>query len=352
MMKDRTSAISLRVTAGLLLVGFIIIVGRAAQHTIACFLLAFVFAYLLDPLVVMAEQRGVRRINAIIVLYVILGILSIIAVTVILPTLSLSATALINQTPVYLAKGKELLNRAKETISPRFSPEHTEWLIDNINAMIEKLPEKIGTLGYSAISRTLFNIFNLVLSPILVFFMLLYKGQILQGIRRWLPDDRREAILQAGRETNVCVSGYIRGQLIVSLIVAILSTGALLLLGIDYPILSGLFAGCASILPFIGVIIATLPPLFFAYVKFQSGIMLLKVVAAFSLIYFLEGYLVKPLVFKESMNLNPLTTILMVMACGEMFGFWGILLAIPLAAAIKVFANHARRGSFSRQETE
>lgn len=350
-MKDRASVISLRVSATLLVVGFIIIVGRSAQHTVACFLLAFVIAYLLDPLVVFAEKRGVRRLHAIILLYVILTILSVITVTVFLPTISLSARKLVTLTPLYLAKGRELLETLKGSLSPRFSTEHTEWLIDNINSLLERFPEKIGSFGYSAITRTLFNIFNLVLSPILVFFMLLYKGQILQGIRRWLPEDRRDAILQAGRETNECISGYIRGQMVVSLIVAILSTAALFLLGIDYPILSGIFAGVASILPFIGVILATLPPLFFAYVKFQSGIMLFKVLLAFSLIYFLEGYLVKPLVFKESMNLNPLTTILMVMACGEIFGFWGILLAIPLAAAIKVFANHARRGSFSRQET-
>lgn len=351
-MKDRTSILSLRVSASILIVGLLVIVGRAAQHTVACFLLAFVIAYLLDPLVVLAENRGVRRLNAIILLYVVLAILTFIAVTFIIPTLSISVRTLLERMPLYLQKGKELLVSLKSSLSPRLAAESTDWLIENINSMLEKVPEKIGSFGYSAITRTLFNLFNIVLSPILVFFMLLYKEQIIQGIKRWLPEDRREAILLAGRETNDCVSGYIRGQLIVSLIVALLSIAALMFLGIDYAFLSGIFAGLASILPFIGVIIATLPPLFFAYVKFQSGIMLMKVIAAFAVIYFLEGYLVKPLVFKESMNLNPLTTILMVMACGEIFGFWGIILAIPLAAAIKVFANHAKRGSFSRQEME
>ena len=113
------------------------------------------------------------------------------------------------------------------------------------------------------------------------------------------------------------------------------------------PGLLGIFAGLASILPFIGVILATLPPLFFAYVKFQSTVVLVKVIAAFAAIYFLEGYLIKPLVFKESMNLNPLMTIVVVMAFGEMMGFWGIILAIPIAAAIKIFMVHWRRGEFS-----
>jgi putative permease len=130
------------------------------------------------------------------------------------------------------------------------------------------------------------------------------------------------------------------------LIVAALSTIALYLLDVDYALLNGIFAGFASILPFIGVVLATLPPLFFAYVKFQSGISLLKVLSVFSLIYFIEGYLIKPIVFRESMNLNPLVTILFVMSLGELMGFWGILLAIPIAAAMKITLSHIRQGDF------
>ena len=121
---------------------------------------------------------------------------------------------------------------------------------------------------------------------------------------------------------------------------------ALFFLDVDNALLLGLFAGISSILPFIGVFLATIPPLFFAYIKFQSGLMLLKVAGVFALIYFLEGYLVKPLVFKEAMNLNPLMSIIVVMICGELMGFWGILLAIPLAAALKILSIHWRRGDF------
>ncbi len=77
--------------------------------------------------------------------------------------------------------------------------------------------------------------------------------------------------------------------------------------------------------------------------------MLIKVLVAFALIYFLEGYLIKPLVFKKSMNLNPLVTIIVVMGFGELLGFWGILLAIPIAAAMKIISAHFRRGSFTSE---
>jgi len=70
---------------------------------------------------------------------------------------------------------------------------------------------------------------------------------------------------------------------------------------------------------------------------------MLKVAISFALIYFLEGYVVKPLVFKESLDLNPLMTIIMVMAFGELMGFWGVLLAIPITASMKIITEHLRR---------
>jgi putative permease len=176
--------------------------------------------------------------------------------------------------------------------------------------------------------------------------MLFYKHEAIEGIKIWLPTHQRQHILSLGREVNASIGGYIRGQLIVSLIVAVFSTIALFFLDVDYALLNGIFAGLASILPFIGVILATLPPLFFAYVKFQSGLVVIKVIAVFAAIYFLEGYLVKPLVFKESMNLNPLMTIVVVMAFGEMMGSGGFSLPFRLRRPSRSFRCTGGGASF------
>jgi putative permease len=212
---------------------------------------------------------------------------------------------------------------------------------------MDNLFSRIGSGVYAAMTRVVFNLFNLILAPILVFFMLCYKEQIKSGISAWLPARRRDVIIDMGREINTSIGGFLKGQLFVSLIVATLATAALFYLDVDYALLNGIFAGAASVLPFIGVILATLPPLFFAYIKFQSMVAIFKVIAAFAVIYFLEGYIVKPLVFKGAMNLNPLATIITIMAFGELLGFWGILLAIPIAAAVKIFVTRLRQGDFN-----
>lgn len=333
----------------LLLVAALFAVGYALRYTISCFLLSFVLAYLCDPVVVMLERRGVKRIFSILMIYAILGIFAIFFFAFLLPFLTYRWETFVHGLPLYLQKCKELVMVWKQRVLPPSAANEWGWLLDALSDQADKLSGKAGAGAYAALSRMVFNLFNLILAPILVFFMLIYKETIIAVIASWLPPSRRDSILVLGREINASIGGYLRGQIIVSLIVALFSTAALYFLHIDYPILNGIFAGIASILPFVGVILATLPPLFFAYIKFQSGLMIFKVLMAFAIIYFIEGYVVKPLVFKEAMDLNPLVTIIFVMAFGELMGFWGILLAIPIAAAVKILAEHLQRGDFGTE---
>jgi putative permease len=342
---------SLKFVMVFMLISALTVGGYAIRHTVACFLSSFVLAYLLDPILVHLEKRRISRTTGIFILYCFLGLLSFFVVVYLVPLITIRWESLLKKLPEYMQKIKELIISQKMHLqSSSSSAKEIWWLLDTLSGRVNALLEKISSGIYSAASSVAFNIFNFVLAPILVFFMLFYKHEIIDGIKVWLPFGQRNHLMTIGREVNVSIGGYIRGQLIVSLIVAIFSTVALYFLDVDYPLLSGIFAGLASILPFIGVILATIPPLFFAYMKFQSGVMLLKVIAVFCVIYFIEGYLVKPLVFKESMNLNPLMTILVVMAFGELMGFWGILLAIPIAAALKIISQHWRRGDFSAKE--
>jgi putative permease len=334
----------------LLIAAALFTAGHALRHTASCFLLSFVIAYLLDPFVVLLEKRKLSRNKGIATVYVVLSIFLIFFFSYFVPFLILRWQALIPNIPLYLEKAKALGTELQGKFQPLYGAEEWSWAIDKVVEGVDQIFSTLSAGVYSAAAGMVFNLFNLVLSPILVFFMLHYKNDIKQTITGWLPEGRRATLLEIGREVNESIGGYLKGQLIVSVIVAILACAALLVLDVDYAVFNGIFAGLASILPFIGVFLATIPPLFFAYVKFHSGIALVKVIAAFAGIYFLEGYLVKPLVFRRSMNLNPLLTIIMVMALGELFGFWGIILAIPVAAAAKIITVSIERGDFRNWE--
>lgn len=336
----------IRLIAALLSVTAVIVAGYALRHTLSCFLLSFVIAYLLDPLIVTLENRGFRRIKALGGIYVLLGIGTAFGLTFLLPMLTISWDNFLHSLPDNIQKIKQALLSWQSSMPTRYGSEEMTWLLDNVLGNADSMAEKAGAWAYGFATRMFFNMFNLILAPILVFFMLNYKQKIIETITIWLPASRRDLLLEMGREIDGSIGGYLRGQVIVSLLVAAATIPALLLLDIPHPVLSGMFAGIASILPFIGVILAMLPALLFAWLKFGTGAIIVKVLAVFSVIYFLEGYLVKPLVFKEAMNLNPLLTIIMVMAFGELMGFWGIMLALPITAALKIASQHWLRGDF------
>jgi putative permease len=336
-----------RLIAAILILVLLAAAGYALQHTLSCFLLSWVIAYLLDPLVLYLEKHSLKRIYALGLMYVFLGILTFFFFTYIVPKLNLGWNSFVRDLPLYVQKIKMIVMEWKSRLPDYYGSEEFEWLLDKLSSNIDTATEKAGTKVYSFGTSIFFNLFNIILSPILVFFMLYYKETVVKTLASWIPAGNREIILGIGREVNSSIGGYLRGQLIVSSIVAILVLAALFFMDVPHPIFCGIFAGISSILPFIGVIIAILPALFFTWFKFQTLAALAKTVIAFSVIYFFEGYVIKPLVFKKSMDLNPLVTIIIVMALGELIGFWGILLALPIASAIKIAWLHLQKDDFN-----
>jgi len=332
-----------RVFVIMAVLGMLFAGGYAIRHTVSCFLSSFVIAYLLDPVLVMLERRNLKRCFGLLILYLVLSLITFFSVIYLVPVAIERWDSFVRNLPTYFQQARDIVVSMKTRVYSAEAAKDWSWIIDSSARHLETITSKAGAGVYKTASSMAFNLFNLILSPILVFFMLLYKHETISAIKIWLPAGQKEHLLEVGREVNASIGGYLRGQLIVSVIVALFSATALYFLDVDYALLNGLFAGLASVLPFIGVILATIPPLFFAFIKFQNGLILLKVLGAFSFIYFIEGYLVKPLVFKESMNLNPLMTIVVVMALGELMGFWGIILAIPIAAALKILSTHWRR---------
>lgn len=326
----------------LLALSILLALGYAIQHTLSCLLLSFILAYLFEPFVKLFERKGLRRIYGILVLYAVLLVVAFFCVIFLFPLLNVRWEMLVHDLPGYVQRFKQMAVQLKERFGPTYAAAEWQWLVDYVQTGADRLMAEFGAGIYATASRVVFNLFNLLLAPVLVFFMLYYKREAMEGIVAWLPSANRDFLVAVGRDINRSIGGFIRGQLIVSAIVALFSTVAMFMLGVNHPVFSGIFAGIASIIPFIGVIIATIPPLFFAYAEYQSGVILLQVCSVFAIIYFFEGYVIKPLVFKESMDLNPLVTIIMIMALGELLGFWGIFLAIPITGAIKIYCNRLR----------
>jgi len=311
--------------------------GYFLRHTFSALLTSLVLAYLMNPLLNYLERRGFDRFTALVLLYGIGAFIAFIASFALIPYLGHQFDALGTALPAYLKTLQGGLEQWRFQLSGYYGGEEGGWLLEKTEQTMAQLSEAVSGLGFVQLKKILFAAFNLVLAPILVFFMLLYKEHAKDFIKRLVHHRERQHLLELGREINHSLEKFLVGMFFDCLIVGILTSLALSLLGVEFPVLNGMFAGFASIVPFLGAMLAVIPAALIGYAKSGDLWIIPKVcVVYFFINVIIEGNLVKPLVMRHTLRLNPLGVIFAVMALGEMLGFWGIVLAIPAAAVVKI----------------
>lgn len=312
-------------------------------HTFSALLTSLVLAYLLNPLLKYLERRGFDRPTALGLLYGIGALVAFFASFVLIPYLGHQLEAFAKAFPVYLQTIQGWLEKWKGELAGYYGGEEGIWLLDRLEETIAQWTAALSDMGYGQLKKLFFAAFNLLLAPILVFFMLLYKQHAKDFVRRMFHHRERHYLLELGREINRSLERFLLGMLCDCLLVGLLTAIALALLGIEFPLINGMIAGFASIVPFLGVLIAMIPPALIGYAQTGDIWLIPKVAAAYFVInVIIEGNLIKPLVMKHTLRLNPLAVIFAVMAMGELLGFWGVVLAIPTAAIIKICTAEMR----------
>lgn len=341
-MRDRRTGIkTLYIMAGVL--AALILAGFFLRHTLSAILTSLLLAYLINPFLKSLEKRGLDRITAIVLMYGVSAFILTMLTMLLLPYLNHQVDSFTASLPRYMHNMKNAQAEWKVRLAPYYSGEEGAWLINRAEESLNRLAQEISGKGYEGLKGVLFGVFNLLLAPILIFFMLLYKEHFKIVIMRLIPHSERRNLSETGRRINRTLQRFMLAMLLDCLLVGILCTVALYLLDIEFPILNGLLAGFASMVPFIGALIAVIPPALLGYVKSGDLTVIPKVMLAYFFInVIIEGNVIKPLLMKTTLKLNPLAVIFAVMALGELLGFWGIVLAIPIAAVVDICAGELR----------
>jgi putative permease len=318
----------------------ILLFGHFLRHTFSALLTSLVIAYFCNPPMKYLEKKGFDRLTALALLYGIVLLTGLFASFLLIPYLLHQTGALVQSLPHYIQNLTTSLDDWKRQMAPYYAGEEGSWLVDQAEQSLAGLAQDISGSGYQKIQGLLFGLFDLIVAPILVFLMLYYKEFFKDNLKRMLPLAERRRLIELGGKINLSLERFIIGMVLDCLMVGILTAAALYFLGIEFPILNGLFAGFASIVPFIGVMVAIIPAALLGYANSGDPAIIPKVCAAYFIIHvIIEGNLIKPLVMKRALRLNPLAVIFAVMAMGELLGFWGIVLAIPMAAVVRIFAG-------------
>lgn len=311
------------------------------------FVIGAVLAYLLNPLVNQLQKWHFNRgwATAVVLLSVVTVILGLFFMLV--PLVGQQVVGLIQRLPAYAADLQELARQ--------WAPELNQWLGPDRAAQVEAtvtdlLGNAVGVVGaitaeILASGMTLISVIGIIVfTPVVAFYMLLDWESMVRGLHNLLPREHTgevEAILE---EIDTSMAGVIRGQGGVILILAAFYATALSLAGLNFGLAIGLIGGLMSFIPFVGFAIGFVLSMGVAIVQFGTNWpMILVVVAIYLIGQFLEGNVLYPKLVGSSIGINPVWLMFALLAFGLLFGFVGILLAVPLAAIGGVLVRYGVR---------
>jgi predicted PurR-regulated permease PerM len=317
------------------------------------FLLAAAIAYLFDPLVDGLERRkfGKYRIrrtaSTLIVLFGLILLFALLAL-ILAPLVQAETRLLMQQIPKVIEwGGQTLMPWLSATFGidlMRDQEQVLTWLkahVAELSQLTRYLPQLtdggLAVLGFIA---------NLLLVPVVLFYMLRDWDRIMAHLADWIPERLKPKTLAIAREIDSVLSEFVRGQVLVILVMCVFYILGLWLVGLHYALAVGLLAGILVFVPYLGVVVGVVLGTLAALGQFGADAhplaSLIPVWAVFAIGQLLEGMVITPWLVGERVGLHPVAVIFALMAFGQLFGFVGILLAIPAAAASLVALRHLK----------
>lgn len=311
------------------------------------FVAGMAVAYLLDPVCDRLETLGFSRLWATLTILLVFIFVLVLFFILLVPVLG-------NQLAGFLEKLPDLVRSLHELVSQNFGERlvvltgiNPEDLQSSFGKLMGQGASWLGGLAKQVWSggQALLSILSLfVITPVVAFYLLRDWDHMIARIDGWLPRDHLEEIRNLAREMDDVVSGFVRGQVSVCIILGTFYAVGLALTGLNFGLLIGMGAGLVSFIPFVGASLGLIVSLGVALVQFwPDWTMILMVAAVFAVGQFLEGNILQPNLVGDKTGLHPVTLMFALFAFGYLFGFVGMLIAVPAAAMIGVLARFALR---------
>ena len=312
---------------------------------LAPFLFAAILAYVLDPIVERMSARGVpRTVAAILVLLLALGALVGVAL-VVLPLFYREAGLLVARLPAlfdWLNQSAAPWLKAKLDVDLQFDVASLKEMARGALAGNEDLAGRLlRSLGLGGLALFAFAV-NLLLVPVVLFYLLRDWNRLLGSVEQLLPRRVHGKVRTMAREMDRVLAEWLRGETLVVLIMSAYYVTALWLAGLEFALPIGILTGLAVIVPYVGITLGVFLATSAAVIQFGALPGVLAVWAAIGVGQALEGMLLTPLIVGKRIGLHPVAVIFALLAFGKVFGFFGVLLALPASAALLVGLRHLR----------
>jgi predicted PurR-regulated permease PerM len=304
------------------------------------FVAGIALAYFLNPVADRLERLGVSRMVASLIMVALVILSFVVLALLFLPILGTQISAFVQGLPSTVTRLQTVL-----------TDETREWLISIVGDRLPDLNKSLGDIvsegakwmitflgSLWAGGQALFSIVTLlVIAPVIAFYVLYDWHKMLAKVDSWVPRRNRETVRDLAREKDRAIAGFIRGQAGVGLILGAFYAVALTLTGLNFGFLIGMISGLISFIPYVGSLTGLLLATVVAVAQFwPEWKWILLIVVIFLSGQFIEGYILQPKLVGESVGLHPVWLMFALFAFGYLFGFVGLLLAVPLAAAMGV----------------
>ena len=315
-----------------------------ARRVLTPFFIAFALAYLLDPVTDRLESLKISRTFSVLVLMA--GVFSLVTGIglLIFPLLKLQAEHLVSNLPNYIAIMQEWMYPLLGVVG---EPEKIQGILNRELLKVGELPLKVISSITSILWGSVAGLFsfilllaNLVIIPVVMFYLLRDYDLINEKMLSFIPARSREQVLSLIKEIDGVLAGFVRGQLMVGLIMAGLYSIGLFFCGTPMSLFIGLLAGLASLVPYLGLVFGFVPAAILTFMQTQDWVLVFGVAGVFAVVQGLEGMIITPRIVGEKIGLHPVAIILAVLLGAEFFGLVGVIVSVPVAAALNVLFTH------------
>jgi len=333
--KDKRLNFIISVAIGLVMLFYVL---SKLQWLFIYFSFALMLAYFFDPLYKFILDKRAPKVLAIIIIFGIIIALLILTIFFLIPSLINQLNILYKEIPKFIENYQNLILSIKPQLSKFINPADVEALLKENLSGLQK-----SVLGFSqSIIIYLSNIvssitFGIVIVPLILFYLMRDIFKFKESLYIFVSKKNKKEFKEVLEEIDNIVSGFIRGRIIVCFIVGTLIGLGLYFLHLKFALIIGIVSGIFNFIPYLGPIVGLVLTLIFALGN--SWWTLLMIVVLFVLVNQLEAAYLNPNILGKGLGLHPLTVILSILICGQLLGILGVLVAVPLAAILKVLAT-------------
>lgn len=309
------------------------------------FVAGMALAYFLDPVADRLEKLGLSRLAATILILLLFLMILVVGLMIIIPILATQLVDFIAKLPDYISQLQALMANENSQWLKRYIGIDSSTIQENLSALLQQGAGFLSTLLQSLWNsgKSLIDIAGLfIVTPVVAFYMLLDWDRMVDRIDSWVPRKQLYTVRGIARDMDAAVAGFVRGQGTLCLILGTYYAIGLTLTGLNFGLLIGFFAGLISFIPYIGSFVGLALAIGVALVQFwPDWIMIVAVAGVFFLGQFVEGNILQPKLVGSSVGLHPVWLMFALFAFGSLFGFTGMLVAVPAAAAVGVLVRFA-----------